>query len=119
MRKLLLVLITVITTAAAARAQSPEARELFYQRAAKPRADSWTGVRTSIVLEREGTDGVCRIREVGDNAVFQDGDKFRLRVQSNADAYLYLLLDDEATGEARLLFPYEDKGKKVNRIRRF
>src|SRR4030088_1468350 len=87
----------------------PSARDLYYERATDSDADRdalWMGVRTSILLRTQDKEGVAQIREVGDQGRFHDGDRFRFRVQSNIDGYLYLFLRD-SNGETRLLFPYD------------
>jgi hypothetical protein len=99
----------------------PTARDIYYERATDSEADRdtlWMGVRTSILLKTQDKEGVAQIREVGDQGRFHDGDRFRFRVQSNIDGYLYLFLRD-SNGDTRLLFPYDTTKSRTNKMRRY
>ncbi len=71
----------------------------------------YAGVRASILLRTPD----CDFREVTDRAVFYSGDRFRIRIMPNFDAYLYLFLR-EADGSGRLLFPSRQFGDGRNRV---
>ena len=101
-------------------AQEADARELYYQRA-DPELDeenAWLGVRTSILLaSSDRRRARMRVREVGDQARFRTGDRFRLAVQANVEGYLYVFVKD-SEGEIELLFPYE-RGEDTNTVMPF
>ena len=101
-------------------AEEADARELYYRRADPEleEKEAWLGVRTSILLEsRDRRRARKRVREVGDQARFRTGDRFRLAVQANVAGYLYLFVKD-SEGRIELLFPYE-RGEGTNTVRPF
>jgi hypothetical protein len=51
----------------------------------------WPGLRTGILLMRDRPGKDPLVREVNERQVFQSGDRFRLRVQTNFDAELLVL----------------------------
>ena len=105
---------------AGVRAEEADARELYYRRA-DPELESkeaWLGVRTSILLaSRDRRRARMRVREVGDEAGFRTGDRFRLAIQANVAGYLYVLVKD-SEGRIELLFPYE-QDRETNTVRAF
>lgn len=98
----------------AAERSAPTARDIFYS-SAQSRDSEWLGIRTSVLLKYTDRKNQIRMAEVSDLKPFRDGDRFRFRVQSNVDGYLYIFLRG-ARGETQLLFPYERGSGKVRKM---
>ena len=75
-----------------------------------PRSATPAVVHASVLLQSQTKGGV---RETSGRATFQDGQRFRLNVQSGAGGYLYILCRT-STDEARLLYPYGNMDQDEN-----
>lgn len=108
-------------TMAALGAAEDSARDLFFA------AEAWKGFRVSLMVRNpegpgRGGEGEakdpCRVRESDPSYPFRAGDKFRMRIQANADGYLYVLTRN-ATGDLTILFPADGKFLKSGKLGRF
>jgi len=99
----------------ASAADKPTARDRFFEAARNGEDPEWVGARTSILLKR-GTGTSASIREVAEDAEFQSGDQFRIRLQSNVDGYAYLVQWNGK--ECRVLFPSAG-GARGNKVKAF
>ena len=99
----------------ASAADKPTARDRFYEAARAGDEPEWVGARTGILLKR-GTGAAASIKEVAEDAEFQSGDQFRIRLQSNVDGFAYLV---QLNGkECRVLFPNTGSGRS-NKVKAF
>jgi len=76
------------------------------------------GLRTSFIVRSIRPDGLCEFAEVSEREIFRSGDRFRMRIQPNADGYLYVILHG-AEGEVEILFPFADEGETAHRLKAF
>jgi Domain of unknown function (DUF4384) len=114
-----IILMAALSLSASLMAADTEARRRFFLDAPDPGGMGWAGAKTSIQLQSAGRDSsVVRIREVDEGTQFQPGDRFKLRVQTNVDGYLYLV-QRGSTGDIRLLFPAPADDAKALFVRRF
>jgi len=111
-------LATALAVASAAPAQTLSARQEFFGARPGTQATAWVGLKTGIVLRTEGPNGQCQFREVAEDFEFRAGDRFRIRVQTNAEGYLYIVARD-GQGSFRLLFPSATTADATSRLARF
>src|SRR5436190_5813987 len=51
----------------------------------------WAEIRANILLRKDSDDGDYELRPVEERTVFHNGDRFRIRLESNVKGYLYVL----------------------------
>jgi hypothetical protein len=109
----------LLTAGALAAAGNTEARRKFYLSAPGSSEQGWAGLRSSIQFLVEPAGGAaCRVREVDEETVFKEGDRFKLRLQANVSGYLYVV-SKNSSGDIRLLYPAADDARDAGRIKRF
>lgn len=111
-------LVLFVIAAGIGLAESPSARSRFYATTPGHDVRSWVGMKTTLLLRREVRPGVCQFRDVAEDFQFQEGDRFRVRVQSNAGGFLYVVARD-AQGSFRLLYPNASGADATSHIGRF
>jgi len=78
------------------------AKDLFYRQEASPTAVLNNGVQYWIELNRAG-----QVSKVSNKFAFKSGDRIRIHVKSNIEAFAYIILKEGSSGEQSVLFPDE------------
>ena len=118
MKRTAILLATSLGMAGNCLAQRSSARTDFYAANPAHQARSWVGLKTSLVLRTDGGQNGCQFREVAEDFQFRQGDHFRVRLQSNASAYLYVVARD-GQGSFRLLYPSGSGADATSQVGRF
>jgi hypothetical protein len=85
------------------------AKDLFYKQIDSPKTIINNGVQYWIELKRANN-----VSTVSNKYVFKSGDKFRLHVKTNTEAYAYIVLKEGRQGSKLVLFPdaqFKDNNK--------
>jgi len=72
------------------------------------------GIKYQVLIERDG-----ELHTEDPNRLFHSGESFRLKIESNINANLYLVAEDPSTGERQLLFPNYKFQRGVERVKPF
>ncbi len=109
------VLISALLSLAAKCSAEDGAKDLFYRQQSMSTNPARslemlnTGIQYWIELKRAG-----KTLNVSNKFSFKSGDKIRIHLKSNVDAYAYVILQEGSSGEQSVLFPdsrFHDKNK--------
>ena len=78
------------------------AKNLFYRQQSNPGSVLNNGIQYWFELNRSG-----KVLQVSNKFAFKSGDKIRIHIKANIDAFAYVLLKDGSKGEQSVLFPDE------------
>lgn len=121
MKTALPILATALAVASFVPAEDLSARQEFFRARPASQSRAWVGLKTNLILRTEAANnatGQCQFREVAEDFEFRPGDRFRVRIQSNAAGYLYLVARD-GQGNFRLLFPSGTAADATSQINRY
>jgi hypothetical protein len=95
-----LALLAACTLAIPGQSKEEGAKDLFYRQQANPASVLNNGLQYWIEVNRAG-----QVFKVSNKHAFKSGDKIRIHVKTNIDAFAYVLLREGSSGEQSVLFP--------------
>jgi hypothetical protein len=93
-------LLTASALAIPGQSKDVGAKDLFYRQQSSPAEVINNGLQYWIELNRKG-----QVLRVSNKFAFKSGDKIRIHVKSNIEAFAYVMLREGSSGEQSVLFP--------------